>query len=785
LYGTTAGGGGAGQGSVFRLNKDGSGFFVLKSFGSLQGDGARSVAGLIEGSDGLLYGTTEEGGDSGRGTIFRLDKHGDNFAVLKSFSGAADGAYPEARLLQSSDGLLYGTTSGGGTNDCGVVFRMAPDGSGFTPLSWFYGTNGANPEGTLLEASDGLLYGTTSSGGNTNVGTFFRLNKDGSGFKVLKSLVSIPVNFGTLSQTNGKSPCAGLEEGTNGVLLGLMSAGGTNTTGAILSLNKDGTGYRVLYQFGAYATTNARSPAGELLLGRDGRLYGTTSDGGADAAGTVFRIDQNGSNYAVLASLSGLLSPAAGLLEASDGALYGTTQAGGDFGAGAVFKLQKDGTGFTVLKSFAPTGTDGQSPYATVIAGSNGFLYGTTRLGGGLGAGTVFALRFDGRGYRNVSSFTTGGAFGPLASLFQGADGSLYGTTQFGGPNMNGTLFAIQADGTGYSPLYSFPVSGNGQEPRAALIQGSDGALYGTTTFGGSSGRGTVFRLNPDGSGYTVLHHFTTGPPTAGENPTQPLLEGSDHKLYGTLYSSASNGLSNNGSLFALNKDGTGYTVLKTFINPVTDGASPMSPLLEASDGMLYGTTYGGGATNNAGVVYRLNKDGTAFQIILSFTGTGVNGRHPCGNLVEGVDGALYGTTERGGTNDQGTLFFLNKNGSGYAVLAEFAGPNGQYPRGGLTLGPDGAFYGTTDQGGSMGFGTVFRYGNALEEIADFQLTAVSASLTCIGLPGTNYWVDRTSDLGPPAAWTPIYSTNAPADGNFGAVDLAPLPGAAFYRLRR
>lgn len=786
LYGTTSTGGSTGQGTLFRINKDGSGYQVLRTFGLLPGDGTRPVAALIEGSDGLLYGTTDEGGPFGYGTVFRSDKAGANFSLLKSFTGADDGANPEARLLQASDGLLYGTTSGGGLKDSGTVFRLAADGSVFQTLASFAGTNGANPEGALLEASDGQLYGTTSAGGNTNVGTFFRLNKDGSAFTVLKHLVTIPTTYGTLSQTNGTAPYGGLIEATNGSLFALTSAGGTNTTGTLLSLNKDGTGYRVVYQFGAYATTNARTPAGELLQASDGRLYGTTLDGGASANGTVFRIDQSGSNYTVLARLSGIRYPAAGLLEASDGALYGTTQFGGDFGAGAIFKLQKDGSGFTVLHSFAPAGGDGQSAYATVARGNDGLLYGSTRLGGAQGAGAVFAVRFDGRAYRLLASLAAPEGFSPLAALVQGTNGNLFGSTQFGAQAGNGAIFALQTDGTGLAPLYAFPTSGSGQEPCAALIQGSDGGLYGTTMLGGSGGRGAAFRMNVDGSGYTVLHSFTTGTLTAGQNPMQPLLEGSDHKLYGTLYSTAfSNGLSNNGAVFSLSRDGLSYSLLKAFVNPITDGASPMSPLLEASDGMLYGTTYGGGATNNAGTVYRLNKDGSAFQIIHSFTGVGADGRHPCGNLLEGTDGAIYGTTERGGTNDQGTLFSLDKDGSSYAVLAGFGAGSGQYPRGGLVLGSDGAFYGTTDQGGSIGFGTVFRYGSPLEEIVDFQLTAVSATLTCIGLPGTNYWIERTSDLTSPANWTPIYSTNSPADGNFQAVDLGPLPGTAFYRLRR
>ena len=166
LYGTTPLGGSTKGGTVFRINQDGSDFRVLKSFGETVSDGKCPLAAVIGGSDGSLYGTTREGGQFGYGTVFRLSKDGTNFSILKSFAGT-DGAHPEARLLLASDGWLYGTTAGGGgTNDYGVVFRVGGGGSGFNLLFTFAGTNnGANPEGGLIEAADGRLYGTTYSGG--------------------------------------------------------------------------------------------------------------------------------------------------------------------------------------------------------------------------------------------------------------------------------------------------------------------------------------------------------------------------------------------------------------------------------------------------------------------------------------------------------------------------------------------------------------------------------------------------------------------------------------------
>src|ERR1043166_5202448 len=151
LYGTTYGGGSVGKGTVFRISTNGAQFLVIKSFGATTNDGRRPFAAVIEGNDGALYGVTEEGGDFGFGAVFRLEKSGTNFSVLKHFTGA-DGAYPEGRLLKASDGMLYGTTSGGGsgTNDFGVIFRLATNGTGFQVLKELAGTNSPSPAAGLI-----------------------------------------------------------------------------------------------------------------------------------------------------------------------------------------------------------------------------------------------------------------------------------------------------------------------------------------------------------------------------------------------------------------------------------------------------------------------------------------------------------------------------------------------------------------------------------------------------------------------------------------------------------
>jgi uncharacterized repeat protein (TIGR03803 family) len=241
------------------------------------------------------------------------------------------------------------------------------------------------------------------------------------------------------------------------------------------------------------------------------------------------------------------------------------------------------------------------------------------------------------------------------------------------------------------------------------VIEGSDGHLYGTTSAGGQS-YGTVFRLAKDGTSYTVLRVFADNA-TDAKTPYTRVLEASDGALYGTTFSG---GAHNVGAVYRLNKDGSQYAVLHSFSMSGGDGQWPAAPVMEATDGVLYGTTSSGGSNifgTSAGVIFRLNKDGTAYQVIRNFTGRDGDGSEPRATVTEATDGILYGTTARGGSNIVGTLFRLNKDGSGYVTLRSFSNSSGdgREPRGELIAGADETLYGVTATGGALNFGTIFK----------------------------------------------------------------------------
>jgi uncharacterized repeat protein (TIGR03803 family) len=223
LYGTTAGGGTAGQGTVFRLAADGSAFTTLHEFNGT--DGASPHGALIQDPAGNVYGTTTGGGAFGQGTVFQLAADGSTFIILHEFNGT-DGASPHGALIQDPAGNLYGTTAGGGTAGQGTVFRLAADGSAFTTLHEFNGTDGASPHGALIQDPAGNLYGTTAGGGAAGQGTVFRLAGDGS-------------TFATLHEFNGADgaiPVAGLVQAPDGNLFGTTSAGGADASGVVFRL---------------------------------------------------------------------------------------------------------------------------------------------------------------------------------------------------------------------------------------------------------------------------------------------------------------------------------------------------------------------------------------------------------------------------------------------------------------------------------------------------------------------------------------------------------------------
>jgi uncharacterized repeat protein (TIGR03803 family) len=393
------------------------------------------------------------------------------------------------------------------------------------------------------------------------------------------------------------------------------------------------------------------NPAGNLAFAGNGNLYGVVAPATAVAGGLVYRASPDGSTIETLYQLSptnDALSPQAGLTIGSDGLLYGTTKFGRGTdagGTGTVFRLAMDGTGFTILHRFdlytetnanlSPKNVEGAFPEAELLEGADGtHLYGVAAAGGPNGTGTVFKVAKSGADFGVLHAFaadtdtsttaplvvTEDGA-APVGQLAQAEDGTLYGTTSSGGANGRGTIFRVRTDGTGFEVLKVFSATtadtttgllenADGAAPLAGLTYGADGNFYGVTSAGGTTGQGVIFSISTAGV-YQVLHEFDG---TSGQRPAAELLLGSDGKLYGTTSSggvTSAGAASTFGTIFAIDRAGTNFTRLYSFVSEV--GSVPSSKLVEASSGVLLGTVQGGGKCGY-GAIFRYSAAGDTVE---------------------------------------------------------------------------------------------------------------------------------------------------------------------------
>lgn len=294
LYGATEAGGAylcnpnhvcaSNYGAIVKINPTSGAETLLYSFkGSVYVDGEYPYGALLLGSGNNLFGTTQKGGADGYGTVFRLNTNGGSEAVLHAFAGGSgDGAYPYAGLIQASDGNLYGTTQQGGTSGNGTVFKINPT-TGATSIvhSFAGGNDGASPYDELVQAKDGNLYGTTGAGGAAGAGTVFRIVPSTGAESVVYAFAG--------GSSDGANPYAGLIQATDGDLYGTTVGGGPGADGTVFRLNPSSGAESLVYAF-AGGSGDGANPYGGLIQAKDGKLYGTTSKGGASSAGIVFSI---------------------------------------------------------------------------------------------------------------------------------------------------------------------------------------------------------------------------------------------------------------------------------------------------------------------------------------------------------------------------------------------------------------------------------------------------------------------------------------------------------------
>ncbi len=724
FYGTASSGGSSslGAGTVFRFATNGV-ISLVHTFTD-NSDGGYPLSELIQGTNGLLYGTTSEGTSLYGGTAFKMTTSG----VITGYSlnPATTGEQPEAALVQGTDGNFYGTASYGGIYQDGAVFRLTANGV-LSALHSFKGVDGSAPYGSLVQASNGDFYGTTQSGGANSAGTLFKISLSGA----FASLFS----FAT---TNGAFPGGRLTLDAEGNFYGITSDGGPSNSGTIFSVTADGM-FNSLYSFTGGA--DGSYPDAGLLLASDGNLYGTTGSGGAFGNGTVFRISPSG-DLLTLANFDGYQGAGshADLVEGSDGKLYGTTVYGGagfdsfvlQSGDGVIYRLSIDSPLQITRQPRALTAFAGATAnFDVAVFGSLPVSYQWRKGGANLydggnvsGSGSsVLTLHnvtpADVTSYSVVISNVYGSVTSGVAALQIEIAPPAIVSEPISQTVLAGTTVSLDVQVTGDEPLfYQWQVDGTNLADSGNLSGSStptltvasatvaNGGVYSVVvsnalnTVSSTGALLTVLPVTVQGAKLSTLHLFNAD--ANSYNPYAGIIQAGDGNFYGTSLNVGTPGY---GAVFKLTPAGA-ISVLHSFTNG-PDGATPFAGLAQAADGNLYGASFQG-IRSFYGTIFKLKTSGT-FTSLYTFDGV-PGGGNEIGSLIQGGDGKLYGAASTGGSNGFGALFSLTTNGA-FAPLWSFDSSDGNFPAGPLLQGSDGKFYGTTALGGSNNLGTVFVIG--------------------------------------------------------------------------
>lgn len=589
LFGTTYGGGINNQGTVFEVASGSNAITTLALFNGTNGKWPEGGVALDD--SGNLYGATSWGGSSNHGTLFEIPSGTQSLTMLASFGGPDQ---ISGGVTLDAEGDLFGTAGSIGTINLGSVFELARGSSTITTYAAFTKNTGAAvPQGGLTMDAEGNLYGSTYTG---------------------------PANLGTIYEIPSGSrkitPLAKFDTTTAGELVAPPAVDAQGNVYALVDQDFNTRVVEIAYRSQYFRTlvifsrTDGYHPLGGVTLDPAGNLYGLTSQGGAGDNGTAFEIAHGSFRLTVLASFDGLngVLPNSVILDKS-GNLFGATQNGGTNDLGAVFEVARGSNSVTTLASF--NGKNGAHPNP-ITQDASGNLYGTTEGGGtGIGMGTVFEIASGSGVITTLASFNYGNGGYPRGGVILDRSGDLYGTTSAGFSLSNyGTIFEIGKGSDTVTTLASFDYR-NGATPVGNLAVDTAGSLYGTTQEGGPGELGTVFML---ASGSSVITTLATFNGDNGSIPEAGVILDSSGNLYGT----ASAGNTDSGSVFEIAAGTATLTTIASFNPP--SGFGPNSLVLDRA-GNLYGTTLGGGP-GREGTAFEIGKGSTTVTTLMSFNGT-------------------------------------------------------------------------------------------------------------------------------------------------------------------
>ncbi len=694
LWGMTSKGGTYNNGTIFSIPTSSTNFSSTYSFANVYPGSMPYSTNLVETNNGKLYGMTMYGGAYGCGVIFEYDSNNNIYTVKLEFDGLNKGKNPNGSLVIGNNGKLYGMTQKGGSNDYGVLFEYDPLLNMYNKKIDFDGTSyGKYPLGNLIQASNGIFYGLTSEGGINDLGLLFE-------YDISTNLLSNKFDFdGT---NNGQNPSADLIQANNGLLYGMATNGGMNGFGTLFEFNLSTNIFTKKLDFDLVNTGG--HPYGSLIQNSNGNLCGMTSVGGVNSLGVLFEFDLNTDICNKKVDFNGANgeNPNGSLIIAANGKTFGMTSSGGVYGHGIIFEYDFNTNTYTKKTDFLGV-SKGSFPLGSLVQSSNGKFYGLTSNGGAFGAGVLFEYDDNNDIYNKILEFSYFDGNNPQGSLMQASNGKIYGLTKDGGQYNKGVLFEYDINTLTYTKKIDFNTA-IGVAPFGHLIQANDGNLYGMTVGGGAYNVGVIFQYDPNTNIYTKKFDFNMSNGD-GHPFDNSMLQASNGKLYGITSYGGSNDY---GVLFEYDITTDTYTKQLDFTG-ISNGRHPHGALIEATNGMLYGITQGGGA-NNMGVLYEFNPNTNMYTKKLDFSGVN-NGGGPFSSLIQAINGKLYGMTNAGGTFGKGVLFEYDINTSICSKKIDFNTITfGSNPLGALIQSRNGKLYGLTSQGGNNIKGVLFEY---------------------------------------------------------------------------
>ncbi|MBS1743254.1 MAG: T9SS type A sorting domain-containing protein [Bacteroidetes bacterium] len=680
LIGATSYGGNQ-FGTIFSIEAGGSSFLTQKN---LEGNpGFNPQDEMIEASNGKLYGTTSLGGNYGDGVLFEYDYVTGTYSKKVDFDGQ-NGVNPDAAMIKATNGKLYGITTYGGPDGCGVLYEYdVTTGVLTTKINFSELDNrGAFPAGSLVEASNGKLYGQAFTP-DADAGIIYEYDPATDIYQRKFDLPS-----GTYFGSNA------MTEAPDGNLYGITSYYGLNNAGFIFKYNFTANAFSVLFDM---AASTGSICLGALTLAGNGKFYGVTNGGGANNAGVIFEYDYLTNNYAAKIDMTVAEGSEAwgSLTEFTNGKLYGHTRSGGTSNNGVIFEYDYNSNSYA--KKIDLEFINGASPQGSITVVANGKSYGITTLGG-LEAGVIFEFDQPSNIYTKKIDFGTSldGAR-PEGALTMGNNSKLYGFTFQGGVVNLGVIYEYDYISNSYTKKIDLQ-SINGNLPNGEMINAANGKMYGTTQVGGTNNVGVIFEYDYTANLYLKKIDLS---PATGSRPRCTLATAPNGKLYGIT---TEGGANDKGVIFEYDYVSNTYTKRFDFDNST---GSPVGLALSlAPNGKFYGSTIVNSSTSS---IFEFDYiTGTVTPKVTLSTADGIYLRDP---MLLAPNGKFYGVAASGGATGQGVIFEYDYVNNVYNKKVDLTVATGGTPSGKMIYSSaDGNLYGILSQGAANSLGGIFRY---------------------------------------------------------------------------